>query len=476
MLKVDFLDYVRKGLCSLSEEDVERSIRYYSEMIDDRIEDGVSEEEAVAAMGEPEAVIAEILKESDAVSGEAVKEQSESCTAFAAKAEKSRKKRKILPIALAITLVLLLATAFLMLFPLIKSGFNKEKLLSGYGYIAIESDTSAVVGFDSINISEGIANVLILPSETEDCFLRFTSIDGIHRYCDIGNDDTLYITYVDERDWFEKICNMWYEEATVTLYLPHTSFYKLEIDSTDGSDVYVSEEFGFQYVEVNTSSGDIDFRANVGDINAELNAVLKSTSGDITLSNISKGGFHIETTSGDVSLNKIHLCERITINNSNIANELKGIIDQFAQSVGITVKTTSGEVQVNDVRSIELMVETVSGDIELDNVYNYIGLRAESTSGNVEAEEVISLMGVTFETTSGDISFEGLDSYAGIFFKSTSGDIFGDIDTNCYFSVKTASGTVNLPQNDGGSTSNGRPLLHCSVTTVSGDINIRTPE
>jgi len=70
MMKSDFLDLIRKGLSSLSEDDINKSIRYYSEMIDDRIEDGISEEEAVAAMGDPEAVIAEILKDTEIVNKE----------------------------------------------------------------------------------------------------------------------------------------------------------------------------------------------------------------------------------------------------------------------------------------------------------------------------------------------------------------------------------------------------------------------
>ncbi len=472
MMKSDFLDSIRKGLSSLSEDDINKSIRYYSEMIDDRIEDGISEEEAVAAMGEPEAVIAEILKDTEIVNKEEEpKTESINPDASADKTEKRKKKRKILPIiAVALTVILLL-TAVALFLPLIKNGFDKDALLTSYGYFAVDSDTSAVSDFESIKISEGFSDVIILPSETEDCLVRFTSIEGIHRYCEIGNDGTLYITYIDNRNWFEKLGGFWYEESMVTLYLPHNKYYKLEID-VKSSDVFVSNEFEFQCVEITTSSGDIDFQADVGDMNAKL----KSTSGDITLSNISKGGFGIESSSGDVTLNNVHLCEKLIINNDDIANELNNIYDSFALSVGITVKTVSGDVEINDVRTLDLFIETTSGEIELNDVYNYLALQVESTSGDIDADNTMSLANASFKTTSGDISFEGLDSYAVITLASTSGDIDGYIDSNCYFSVKTASGTVNVPQNNGESAPNGRPLHHCSVTTVSGDINIRTPQ
>ena len=49
MNKQEFLSRLRKQLRGL--EDREERVTFYSEMIDDRMEDGLSEEEAVAAVG-----------------------------------------------------------------------------------------------------------------------------------------------------------------------------------------------------------------------------------------------------------------------------------------------------------------------------------------------------------------------------------------------------------------------------------------
>ena len=49
MNKQEFLSRLRKQLKGL--EDKEERITFYSEMIDDRMEEGLSEEEAVAAVG-----------------------------------------------------------------------------------------------------------------------------------------------------------------------------------------------------------------------------------------------------------------------------------------------------------------------------------------------------------------------------------------------------------------------------------------
>ncbi|MBC3796609.1 DUF1700 domain-containing protein [Acetobacterium tundrae] len=51
MNKTEFLSCLEKKLAGLPENEVEKTRSFYLEMIDDRSEDGMSEEEAVAAMG-----------------------------------------------------------------------------------------------------------------------------------------------------------------------------------------------------------------------------------------------------------------------------------------------------------------------------------------------------------------------------------------------------------------------------------------
>lgn len=63
MNKQQFFAEIRQRIGSLPQQDINRSIDFYAEMIDDRIEEGLSEEEAVAAMGTPEEIAAQILSE-----------------------------------------------------------------------------------------------------------------------------------------------------------------------------------------------------------------------------------------------------------------------------------------------------------------------------------------------------------------------------------------------------------------------------
>lgn len=59
MTKKEFLIKLREGLSGLPKEDIEERVRFYSEMIDDRIEEGLSEEEAVLAVGSIDEITAQ---------------------------------------------------------------------------------------------------------------------------------------------------------------------------------------------------------------------------------------------------------------------------------------------------------------------------------------------------------------------------------------------------------------------------------
>lgn len=63
MRKNEFLDKLKASLWSMPEADKQRSADYYAEMIDDRMEDGLSEEEAVAAIGNLDDIVKQILQE-----------------------------------------------------------------------------------------------------------------------------------------------------------------------------------------------------------------------------------------------------------------------------------------------------------------------------------------------------------------------------------------------------------------------------
>ena len=61
MNKEEFLAGLEKGLSGLPREDVTERLSFYAEMIDDRVEEGASEEEAVAGIGTVDETVSQIL-------------------------------------------------------------------------------------------------------------------------------------------------------------------------------------------------------------------------------------------------------------------------------------------------------------------------------------------------------------------------------------------------------------------------------
>ena len=73
MNKQEFLAGLRKGLAGLPQDDIEERLTFYSEMLDDRIEEGLSEEEAVAEIGSVDEIVRQTV--SDTPISKVVKER-----------------------------------------------------------------------------------------------------------------------------------------------------------------------------------------------------------------------------------------------------------------------------------------------------------------------------------------------------------------------------------------------------------------
>lgn len=61
MSKQEFLELLRRGLSGLPQEDIEERLTFYSEMLEDRMEEGLSEEEAVSAAGSVDEIVAQAV-------------------------------------------------------------------------------------------------------------------------------------------------------------------------------------------------------------------------------------------------------------------------------------------------------------------------------------------------------------------------------------------------------------------------------
>ena len=106
MTKREFIDALRQRLSGLPQAELEERLLFYSEMIDDRTEDGCSEEAAVAGIGSVDEIASEIL--SQIPLSKIVKEKT-----------KPKEKRKKLPV----WVIVLVCLGFPVWFPLLAAAF-----------------------------------------------------------------------------------------------------------------------------------------------------------------------------------------------------------------------------------------------------------------------------------------------------------------------------------------------------------------
>ena len=63
MTKTDFLQLLERALAQLPEEERRANLEYYSELLDDMLEEGMTEAEATAKLGSPSQIAQSILQE-----------------------------------------------------------------------------------------------------------------------------------------------------------------------------------------------------------------------------------------------------------------------------------------------------------------------------------------------------------------------------------------------------------------------------
>ncbi|MBQ2982527.1 MAG: DUF1700 domain-containing protein [Lachnospiraceae bacterium] len=61
MNKQEFLNQLRSGLNGLPHEEIEERVMFYSEMIDDRVEEGLSEEDAIRQIGPIDSIVSQTV-------------------------------------------------------------------------------------------------------------------------------------------------------------------------------------------------------------------------------------------------------------------------------------------------------------------------------------------------------------------------------------------------------------------------------
>jgi len=268
--------------------------------------------------------------------------------------------------------------------------------------------------FDCISINTGTADIAFAVSDTENCKVACHEETNAKHYVTV-EDGTLVVELINERSLYDFIGHIGlnFDTPKITIYLPKTKYTSLVIKESTG-DIVIPKDFNFNNADISLSTGDVDFSASASEI-----IKIKTSTGDISVENISVGTLDLTVSTGKVTVSAV-TCE----------NDVK-------------VKVSTGKTKLTDTRCKNVISNGNTGDIYLSNV--------------------ISTEKFSIKRSTGDVKFEDSDATE-IFVKTDTGGVTGSLLNNKVFITQTDTGKVDVPK----TTNGGR----CEITTDTGDIKI----
>ncbi|MBD5550343.1 MAG: DUF4097 domain-containing protein [Lachnospiraceae bacterium] len=187
--------------------------------------------------------------------------------------------------------------------------------------------------------------------------------------------------------------------------------------------------------------GELTLTTSSGDITSEMDLVLErdlkaaSTSGEITMPDVTASNVSLGSTSGNVRIENIETNRNGTAGDINIATT-SGDITLKQLSGETNIGSTSGYVNAETITG-NAQIATTSGDITVQYIDGNAAV--ESSSGNAKILEGSGERSIS--TSSGDITIDGADGLWQI--HTTSGEVCvkGQNDSG---SIETTSGDVSL--------------------------------
>lgn len=249
--------------------------------------------------------------------------------------------------------------------------------------------------FRQIDISSINGDVTVLPAENNECSVICREEPHFSYSVEVQN-DTLKIVHKDERPWYMHFGFFFFQkDPDLQVFLPKQDYEALKVLSVSG-DISVSDALTFQSATIKSTSGDCVFSAT-----AQQEFSAQTVSGDIRATHLG-GSVKIGTTSGDIEL-----------------FELK--------AAAMEIKTVSGEVKLEKATAESMTLGTVSGDIELGSC-DAGRINITTVSGNVTGRLLSKKQFIT-KTTSGEVRVpDSVSETQQCEVKTTSGDIYFEIE------------------------------------------------
>lgn len=180
------------------------------------------------------------------------------------------------------------------------------------------------------------------------------------------------------------------------------------------------------------------------------NTTIKTTSGDIAIEDYNFNSLELDVSSGNINLNKV-------------------LVDKETN-----VEATSGNIKINQLESQELYVKSTSGNMELKNSNIEIDTSLKITSGNVKVEKTLSPK-ILINAVSGNVNLINIESN-NIDVNVTSGNVKVNVVdelSNYKIDAKVTSGSLYYQGTKiNGSLYNPNGSKEIKLRSTSGNIHI----
>lgn len=387
MTKSEFILYLSEALAHLPGSERSRVLEYYEEMIDDRIESGMTEEDAVAAMGS----IEEILKEA---APEALNERRIYVETKAAKS----------------------GTQFIVLREPV------EELIA--------NSVSAELHVLSADLPDGIT-----------ARVDYNLAANEHCACNLSG-GRLEVRYKHVKQRGFSLSNLFSVfGSSITITLANQTLIRGEIGASSGSIDLTGLVFT-DSLEVTTASGNLDAHG----VAIRGNCTLHTASGEITTHDLTCGDqLEIHTASGDMDLNGIR-AGKIDVGTASGDPTLSEITCDELEA-----NSASGDIDLHGILAEKISAGTSSGDLTLSGADCSGTIEMSTSSGDLTLTGANCPRSIEMSTVSGDIKIHDAQCTGEIHLSSNSGDIDGMLipEDGYTFSTFSRTGDVRVPGTTG---------------------------
>lgn len=269
----------------------------------------------------------------------------------------------IIKLVLLSIIALLLTTILIVLLVKPRSNFNLFKV-NNKPELVYERDITEPI--KKINVTTKASSIQVETNDTNKISVKYYG-DKEDKELDLSTANEVLNINEDTSYFCLGFCN--FAEHKIIISLPKEIDYELDFNTASG-DIYIPN-INLSNIDIKTVSGDIKV------INAK-NANLESTSGDIEITEVEK--LVSKTVSGEINVNRIKRSCDIKTTSGDVDISLLEI------TTDSNISTVSGDVEIETNSNSYVKTETTSGEVSIDNNNRYAKteLTVKTTSGDIE--------------------------------------------------------------------------------------------